>query len=75
MDYDLERIKYQFESVKPDFVIVSHASNVCGLIAPVEEIFNLAKKHSAITLVDMAQTAGLVDCNVGLTSFDFAVLK
>ena len=73
MDYDLERIKYQFESVKPDFVIVSHASNVCGLIAPVEEIFNLAKKHSAITLVDMAQTAGLVDCNVGLTSFDFAV--
>ena len=46
---------------------------MCGLIAPVEEIFNLAKKHSAITLVDMAQTAGLVDCNVGLTSFDFAV--
>lgn len=73
MNYDLERIKYQFDSVKPDFVIVSHASNVCGLIAPVEEIFNLAKAHSAITLVDMAQTAGLVDCNIGLSSFDFAV--
>lgn len=73
MNYDLERIKYQFEAVKPDFVIVSHASNVCGLIAPVEEIFNLAKAHCAITLVDMAQTAGLVDCNIGLTSFDFAV--
>lgn len=73
MNYDLERIKYQFDAVKPDFVIVSHASNVCGLIAPVEEIFTLAKKYSATTLVDMAQTAGLVDCNVGLTSFDFAV--
>lgn len=73
MNYDLERIKYQFDAVKPDFVIVSHASNVCGLVAPVEEIFNLAKKYSAITLVDMAQTAGLVDCNIGLTSFDFAV--
>ena len=73
MNYDLERIKYQFDSVKPDLVIVSHASNVCGLIAPVEEIFNLAKNHAAITLVDMAQTAGLVDCNIGLTSFDFAV--
>lgn len=71
--YDMERIKYQFDAVKPDFVIVSHASNVCGLIAPVEEIFGLAKKYSAITLVDMAQTAGLVDCNIGLTSFDFAV--
>lgn len=73
MSYDTERIKYQFDAVKPDFVIVSHASNVCGLIAPVEEIFGLAKKYSAITLVDMAQTAGLVDCNIGLTSFDFAV--
>lgn len=73
LSYDLERIKYQFDDVKPDFVIVSHASNVCGLIAPVEDIFNLAKKYSAITLADMAQTAGLVDCNTGLASFDFAV--
>ena len=73
LSYDLERIKYQFDANKPDFVIVSHASNVCGLVAPVEDIFSLAKKYSAITLVDMAQTAGLVDCNIGLTTFDFAV--
>ena len=73
LSYDLERIKYQFDANKPDFVIVSHASNVCGLVAPVEDIFSLAKKYSAITLVDMAQTAGLVDCDIGLTTFDFAV--
>lgn len=73
LEYDLERIKYQFDSVKPDFVIVSHASNVIGLIAPVEEIFTLAKKYNAITLVDMAQTAGLVKCNIGLECFDYAV--
>lgn len=73
LSYDLERIKYQFDANKPDFVIVSHASNVCGLVAPVEDIFSLAKKYSAITLVDMAQTAGLLDCNIGLTTFDFAV--
>ena len=36
--YDLERIRYQFESINPDLVIVSHASNVLGLIAPIEEI-------------------------------------
>lgn len=72
LHYDLEQIRYQFESVPPDFVIVSHASNVIGLIAPVEDIFILAKKHKAITLVDMAQTAGLVDCNIGLEIFDFA---
>ena len=73
LEYDLQRIKYQFDSVPPDFVIVSHASNVIGLIAPVEEIFALAKKFNALTLVDMAQTAGLVDLNVGLETIDFAV--
>lgn len=73
LEYEMERIKYQFDAIKPDFVIVSHASNVCGLIAPVEEIFNLSKKYGAFTLVDMAQTAGLVECNVGMSSFDFAV--
>lgn len=71
--YDLQRIRYQFDAVPPDFVIVSHASNVIGLISPVEDIFALAKQYGATTLADMAQTAGLVDCNVGLDIFDFAV--
>jgi len=73
LKYDMEKIRYQFEAVKPEFVIISHASNVIGLIAPVEEIFSLAKKYGAVTLIDMAQTAGLVDCNIGLSTFDFAV--
>lgn len=73
LQYDLEKIRYQFDAVKPDFVIVSHASNTIGLVAPVEDIFSLAKKYNAITLVDMAQTAGVIDCNLGLNTFDFAV--
>lgn len=72
-EYDLEKIRYQFENVKPDFVIVSHASNVIGLVAPVEEIFSIAKKFESYTLLDMAQTAGLIDLNVGLNIIDFAV--
>lgn len=73
LQYDLEKIRYQFDSVKPDLVIVSHASNVIGLVAPVEDIFSIAKKYNAITLVDMAQTAGVIDCNLGLNTFDFSV--
>ena len=72
-EYSLEKIRYQFDDVKPDFVIISHASNTNGLIAPVEDIFSLAKKYHAVTLADMSQTAGLVDCDVGLSTFDFAV--
>lgn len=73
LSYDLERIKFQFEDVAPDFVIVSHASNVIGLVAPAEEIFRLAKRYKAVTLVDMAQTAGLVDIDLGQDTIDFAV--
>jgi len=71
-EYDLQRIQYQFDAEHPDLVVVSHASNVIGLVAPIEDIFSLAKKYGAFTVADMAQTAGLVDCNVGLSSFDFA---
>lgn len=73
MKYDLERIRYQFDENKPDLIVVSHASNVFGLVAPIAEVFSLAKKYGAYTVADMSQTAGLVDCNVGLSSFDFAV--
>lgn len=73
LEYDLSRIRYQFETQKPDLIIVSHASNVIGLVAPVKEIFSLGKTYGAITLVDMAQTAGLVDLDVGLETIDFAV--
>ena len=73
MGYDMERIRYQFDTDTPDMVVVSHASNVMGLVAPVEDIFKLAKEYVAYTIADMSQTAGLVDCNTGLTTFDFAV--
>ena len=73
LNYDIQRIRFQFETTPPDFVIVSHASNVIGLVAPVEEVFSLAKEFHAITLLDMAQTAGLVDLDIGKEIFDFAV--
>lgn len=73
MVYDIERIRYQFESENPDLVVISHASNVFGLIAPIEDIFKLSKQFNSYTVADMAQTAGLVDCNVGSSIFDFAI--
>lgn len=73
LTYDLQKIRYQFDDVKPEMIIISHASNVIGLVAPVEDIFKLAKEYEAYTLTDMSQTAGLVDLNVGLNTIDFAV--
>lgn len=71
--YDLERIRFQFDDIKPELVIISHASNVIGLVAPIEEVFEIAKEYNAYTVADMSQSAGLVDTNVGLNCIDFAV--
>ena len=71
--FELEKARYQFQSVRPDLVIMSHASNVIGFVLPVEKVFSLAKEYDATTLIDMAQTAGLVDIDIGKEIFDFAV--
>lgn len=73
ISYDLEKIKYQFQEDHPDVVIISHASNVCGVVAPIEEIFPLAKKYKAKTIADMSQTAGLIDTNLIDIQADFAI--
>jgi len=71
--YDLERIKYQFADCRPNIVVISHASNVCGILAPIPEIFQMAKNFEAVTVVDMCQTMGLVDTDLGNPIIDYAV--
>lgn len=46
--------------IRPDtkLVVVSHASNVCGTLTPVEEIAAICKKHDIPLVLDAAQTAG-----------------
>lgn len=73
LSYDLEEIKGQFSEDKPSLVVICHASNVCGLLAPIMEICGIAKRYEAITVIDMCQTAGLVDTDLSCDIIDFAV--
>ena len=73
LTYNVSSIKQQFSKQKPDIIIVSHASNVFGILAPVKDIFELAKRYGSITIADMAQTAGLVDTNLMDCNIDCAV--
>lgn len=75
LSYNLDRINAQFEKNKPYCVIISHASNVCGTIAPIEGIFTIAKKYNAVTIADMCQTAGLIDTDLSSDIFDYAVFE
>lgn len=51
-------------------VAVSHISNVCGAIQPIERIAALCRETGALFLVDAAQSAGCVNIDVIATGID-----
>lgn len=57
-----------------DMVVLSHASNVCGTIQPLEDIAGICREHGVPLVLDAAQTAGVMDLNaerLGLAALCF----
>jgi cysteine desulfurase / selenocysteine lyase len=55
-------------------IAITHASNVTGVIQPIERYGDVARRHDVIFMVDAAQTAGVypIDveaCNIDLLAF------
>lgn len=73
LQYDIARMKANFVKNKPHYVIISHASNVCGVVTPIFSICEAAKEYGAVTIIDMSQTAGLVDTDLNNENIDYAV--
>lgn len=71
--YDIHAIQQQFQDEHPHCVIISHASNVTGAVAPIRDIFSLAKRYNSVTIADMCQTAGLIDTDISSSDFDYVV--
>ncbi len=55
-------------------VICLHASNVCGLVLPVEQIGKLCKDRRVPFAVDAAQTAGVLPINMEQMNIDYLCL-
>jgi cysteine desulfurase family protein len=51
-------------------IVVTHASNVNGIIQPIEEYGAVARKHKIAFMVDAAQTAGKFPINVETSNID-----
>lgn len=73
MTYDIARIRNQFAERKPNWMIISHASNICGVVSPLKDLCRLSKEFGAINIIDMCQTAGLIDTDLSSEDIDFAV--
>lgn len=73
LEIDIGKLQYMFSKDKPRCVCCLHVSNVTGYILPVEDIFNIAKKYGAITVLDTAQSLGILDisssCKVDFLAF------
>jgi len=55
---------------KARLVVINHASNVVGTIAPVKEIAGLAHAAGSLVLVDAAQTAGVLPIDLSDMGID-----
>ncbi len=68
---ELSKIENMFALNNPDVVFSSQISNVTGLLIDYSSVFELAKKHSSVTVLDAAQGYGLVELNT--KNLDFIV--
>lgn len=64
LEIDLEKMKYEFSKDNPEIVFCTHVSNVTGYILPVAQIFEEAKRYKSITILDTAQSLGLIEVRV-----------
>lgn len=55
---DLSALEESIKKQRPRLICVNHASNVNGILQPLEAICALAKEHEVKVLVDAAQTLG-----------------
>lgn len=61
---DLSDLKEALAAAPTRLVVMTHASNVTGGIFPVAEATRIAHRHGALTLVDAAQTSGVIPLDV-----------
>ena len=73
-DKDEQTVNNAVNMIKENtrMIILAHVSNVCGKIIPVREIIQKAKekKPDIITVVDAAQSAGVLDINIYRDNID-----
>jgi len=51
-------------------VVMSHASNVCGTILPIQKVGEICRKRGVLFLVDSAQTAGVLPISMQRDNID-----
>ena len=64
---DIERL---IKLHNPKMVVMTHASNVCGAIMPIQQIGKLCKRYGVLFVLDSAQSAGVIDIKMDRDNID-----
>lgn len=70
---DIERITIQFAKQSPNYVFLTHVSNVTGYILPVREVADLAHHYGATVIADCSQSMGLLTASLDALHADYLV--
>lgn len=70
---DFEQMKQDFALNPPDYVFISHISNVTGTVVPVDLITTASKAYNATVIVDGSQSVGLFEYNLQKSHFDYLI--
>lgn len=73
LSIDLDKVSEMFKMDPPNYCFITHASNSFGYVLPVKDICNIAKGYASVNVVDMAQTAGLIDVNLSTENIDYII--
>ncbi len=71
---DVSELARELGAAKYDLVVMSHASNVCGTVQPLDEVAEVCAKFGVPLVADTAQTAGVLSLNaeeLGLAALCF----
>ncbi len=71
---DPKRVEAEITS-STTLIVMNHSSNLLGSILPVAEVGEIARRHGVKLLVDAAQSAGVVDIDVGLLGIDMLAFR
>jgi cysteine desulfurase len=72
---NLEKLAEQLEMTRPALVSVMLANNETGVIQPVREVVECARRHGALVHCDAVQTAGKIAIDIKLLGVDFMTLS
>lgn len=72
-ELNIEKLKKDFQKDKPDYIFMSHVSNVTGFILPVDEIITCADNYNPVIVLDCAQSMGVIPINLPKLKVDYIV--